>query len=100
MNRESVDAYLRDGCGRCEHYRTPACKVHLWTEALVALRQVVLEAGLEETMKWGSPCYTLGGKNVAMVVAQKDFSAQCQLPADEFYADSFTSEADLANAVA
>ncbi len=49
--------------------------MHLWTEALVALRQLVLEAGLDETMKWGSPCYTLGGKNVAMIVAQKDFSA-------------------------
>jgi CDP-4-dehydro-6-deoxyglucose reductase len=27
--------------------------------------------------------------------AKRDFVAQCQLPADEFYADSFTSEADL-----
>jgi uncharacterized protein YdeI (YjbR/CyaY-like superfamily) len=73
VNRESVDAYLRDGCGRCEHYRTPSCKVHLWTDALVALRQVVLLSELDETMKWGAPCYTLGGKNVVMVAAQKDF---------------------------
>jgi CDP-4-dehydro-6-deoxyglucose reductase len=27
--------------------------------------------------------------------AQRDFAAQCKLPAEEFYADSFTSEADL-----
>jgi CDP-4-dehydro-6-deoxyglucose reductase len=27
--------------------------------------------------------------------AQRDFVAQCKLPEDEFYADSFTSEADL-----
>jgi CDP-4-dehydro-6-deoxyglucose reductase len=26
--------------------------------------------------------------------AQRDFVAQCRLPEDEFYADSFTSEAD------
>jgi len=33
----------------------------------------------------------------AMVnAAQSDFTAQCALPAEEFYADAFTSEADLA----
>jgi CDP-4-dehydro-6-deoxyglucose reductase len=33
----------------------------------------------------------------AMVdAAQNDFTAQCGLPAEEFYADAFTSEADLA----
>ena len=40
------------------------------------------------------------GAPVMVDAAQNDFSAQCQLPTDEFYADSFTSEADLANAVA
>ncbi len=30
--------------------------------------------------------------------AQRDFVAQCKLPEDEFYADSFTSQADLAAA--
>lgn len=29
--------------------------------------------------------------------ARKDFMAQCQLPEDEFYADSFTTQADLAS---
>ena len=28
--------------------------------------------------------------------ARADFIAQCKLPEDEFYADSFTTEADLA----
>jgi len=36
------------------------------------------------------------GAPVVVESAKRDFSAQCQLPADEFYADSFTSEADLA----
>ena len=75
MNRESVDAYLRDGCGRCEHYQTPQCKVHAWTDALRALRAAALDAGLAETMKWGSPCYTLGDANVAMIVAFRDSCA-------------------------
>ncbi len=38
------------------------------------------------------------GAPVMVDAAQKDFTAQCQLPADEFYADAFTSEADLAAA--
>jgi uncharacterized protein YdeI (YjbR/CyaY-like superfamily) len=75
VNRESVDAYLRDGCGRCEHYRTAACKVLRWTDLLKALRALVLASGLTEEMKWGSPCYTLDGRNVAMVVSFKDCCA-------------------------
>jgi len=31
--------------------------------------------------------------------ARMDFTAQCGLPVDEFYADSFTSEADKQAAV-
>lgn len=34
------------------------------------------------------------GAPVMVESAQRDFVALCQLPADEFYADSFTSEAD------
>ncbi len=75
MNRTSVDAYLRDGCGRCVHYRTPACKVRTWTPVLEALRAIAQASGLTETMKWGSPCYTLAGKNVLMVVAFKESCA-------------------------
>lgn len=36
------------------------------------------------------------GAPVVVDSAQRDFIAQCGLPEDEFYADSFTSEADLA----
>jgi CDP-4-dehydro-6-deoxyglucose reductase len=32
--------------------------------------------------------------------AQRDFEARCGLPDDEFYADSFTSEADKHGALA
>ncbi|TFW23276.1 CDP-6-deoxy-delta-3,4-glucoseen reductase [Massilia arenosa] len=36
------------------------------------------------------------GAPVMVDAAKRDFSAQCGLPTDEFYADAFTSEADLA----
>ncbi|NQE48076.1 CDP-6-deoxy-delta-3,4-glucoseen reductase [Herbaspirillum rubrisubalbicans] len=36
------------------------------------------------------------GAPIVVESAQRDFSAQCKLPEGEFYADSFTSEADLA----
>jgi uncharacterized protein YdeI (YjbR/CyaY-like superfamily) len=72
MNTGTVDSYLQDGCGRCDHYQTPQCKVHRWTPGLVTLREVALASGLVETMKWGSPCYTLDGKNVAMLISFKD----------------------------
>jgi CDP-4-dehydro-6-deoxyglucose reductase len=40
------------------------------------------------------------GAPVVIDAAQKDFTSQCQLPSEEFYADAFTSEADLADAAA
>ncbi len=38
------------------------------------------------------------GAPIVIQSAQTDFVEQCGLPEDEFYADSFTSEADLAHA--
>lgn len=75
MNNTSVDSYLREGCGRCEHFQTPACKVHLWTPILLGLRELLRKTDLEETMKWGSPCYTLNRKNVVMLASRKDCCA-------------------------
>jgi CDP-4-dehydro-6-deoxyglucose reductase len=37
------------------------------------------------------------GIPVMVDAARRDFTAQCRLPEDEFYADSFTSQADLAS---
>ena len=73
IHNESVEKFLAEGCGRCEHFQTPQCKVHDWAGALVELRALLRTSGLEETMKWGSPCYTLEGKNVAMLVAYRDW---------------------------
>jgi len=76
MLQTTVDGYLNDGCGRCDHFRTPACKVHLFTAALAALRARLRETELVEEMKWGSPCYTIGGKNVVILAA---FRGACAL---------------------
>ncbi len=67
-----VDEYLSEGCGRCSLVGTPECKVHTWQEELKALRRLLLQCGLTEERKWGSPCYTLNGKNVVMIAAFKD----------------------------
>jgi len=43
--------------------------------ALAALRQLVLDAGLDEVFKWRSPCYCLGDGNVATLWSFKDRAA-------------------------
>ncbi len=38
-----------------------------WPEEIARLRPLLLDAGLDEEIKWGKPCYTLGGKNIAIM---------------------------------
>jgi uncharacterized protein YdeI (YjbR/CyaY-like superfamily) len=66
-----VDKYLIDGCMRCKYGGTPQCKVNNWREELELLRQIVLETGLKEEIKWGVPVYTSHGKNIVSVGALK-----------------------------
>ncbi|WPR73567.1 YdeI/OmpD-associated family protein [Algoriphagus sp. NG3] len=66
-----VDKYLIDGCMRCKYGGTPQCKVNNWKEELELLRQLVLETGLTEELKWGVPVYTHKGKNILTVAALK-----------------------------
>ena len=70
MNTD-IDNYFVNGCGRCDDYATPNCKVHLWTDGLSELRRIVLSCGLNEEAKWGMPCYTFQNKNVVMISAFK-----------------------------
>ncbi|EKB48200.1 YdeI/OmpD-associated family protein [Cecembia lonarensis] len=67
-----VDKYLIDGCMRCKYGGTPQCKVRNWVEELESLRQIVLETGLKEEIKWGVPVYTNKGKNIVTVNALKE----------------------------
>ncbi len=71
----SVDAYFTEGCGRCPLGGTPQCKVHLWPTEMEQLRRIVLDCGLTEEAKWGVPCYTFRGKNIAIVSAFTEFCA-------------------------
>jgi uncharacterized protein YdeI (YjbR/CyaY-like superfamily) len=65
--------YFTEGCGRCKLYTTPACKVHTWAAELRLLRQILQATGLAEQAKWGMPCYTYNGSNVAMLLAFKGY---------------------------
>lgn len=42
-----------------------------WSDELRALRAILLECGLAEQLKWGKPCYTDGGKNIAIAQEMK-----------------------------
>ena len=61
--------YFAQGCGRCSRFATPACSSQTWAAGLQALRQVCLGVGLVETAKWGHPCYTHQGRNIAILGA-------------------------------
>jgi uncharacterized protein YdeI (YjbR/CyaY-like superfamily) len=64
-----IEDYFTKGCGRCERFDTPDCSTKLWTPGLDELRQVCLEAGLSEAVKWGHPCYEHAGRNIALIGA-------------------------------
>ena len=68
-----VDAYFAEGCGRCELYQTPQCKVHSYVEPMEHLRSLLLETELKEDFKWKQPTYTLNEKNVLILTAFKDY---------------------------
>ena len=61
--------FFRDGCGRCARFGTDDCSARLWTDALAGLRALCQQAGLEETAKWGHPCYMHAGRNIAILGA-------------------------------
>jgi uncharacterized protein YdeI (YjbR/CyaY-like superfamily) len=47
-----------------------------WREEQAALRALALACGLEETLKWGKPCYTTpDGANIVLIQTFKGFCA-------------------------
>ena len=44
-----------------------------WSAELKRLREILTNTGLEETIKWGAPCYTWNGKNVVGMMAFKNY---------------------------
>lgn len=67
-----IEDYFALGCGRCARHATPDCATQAWTPGLTHLRRICLSAGLSETVKWGHPCYTHAGRNVALLGALRD----------------------------
>lgn len=53
-----VDAYFRNA--------------KQWRKELEQLRAIVLDCGLDEELKWRQPCYTSGGRNVAILQSFRD----------------------------
>lgn len=64
-----IEDYFTRGCGRCHRFATADCSARLWAEGLARLRRLCRDAGLQETVKWGHPCYTHAGRNVAIIGA-------------------------------
>ena len=47
----------------------------IWKEHIELLRNVALSTGLEETLKWGCPCYMHKGKNIVLIHYFKNYAA-------------------------
>ncbi len=50
-------------------------KNNRWEAEIRLLRALLLDFPLTEELKWGCPCYTLGGSNVALIHTFKDYCA-------------------------
>ena len=46
-----------------------------WQKEIVKLREIVLETGLIEELKWGAPCYTFQQSNVVLIHVFKEYCA-------------------------
>ncbi|WP_010137313.1 YdeI/OmpD-associated family protein [Oceanicola sp. S124] len=66
------DDFFTKGCGRCARFETPDCAALRWSAVLEGLRALCRDAGLEETAKWGHPCYMHAGRNIALIGAFRD----------------------------
>jgi uncharacterized protein YdeI (YjbR/CyaY-like superfamily) len=51
------------------HYLSKAKK---WKEEMEMLRAILLQCSLEETLKWGKPCYCYESNNIVMIQAFKE----------------------------
>lgn len=61
MTDPDVDAYI--------------ARSTMWPAEMEALRPILLGAGLDEQIKWGKPCYSRDGSNIAIMQEMKAFLA-------------------------
>lgn len=64
-----IEDFFTRGCGRCERFDTPDCSARRWSAGLDALRSICRDMGLQESVKWGHPCYMHAGRNIAIIGA-------------------------------
>ena len=64
-----IEDYFAKGCGRCDRFETDACSTKRWALGLATLRDICRAASLAEEVKWGHPCYTHHGRNIAIMGA-------------------------------
>lgn len=64
-----IEDYFTQGCGRCERFATDDCSSRLWADGQKRLRQICTSMNLQETVKWGHPCYVYKGRNIALITA-------------------------------
>lgn len=64
-----IEDYFAKGCGRCDRFATDACSTKRWAVGLAKLRDICRASGLVEEVKWGHPCYTHNGRNIAIMGA-------------------------------
>ncbi|MCU0709303.1 MAG: YdeI/OmpD-associated family protein [Pirellula sp.] len=67
-----IDDYFSKGCGRCDRFDTPDCSTKRWSEGLAELRNLCLQSGLLEAVKWGHPCYMHRDRNIAIIGALRE----------------------------
>jgi uncharacterized protein YdeI (YjbR/CyaY-like superfamily) len=67
-----IEDFFTRGCGRCDRFDTPDCSTKRWTAGLNRLREICRATGLTEEVKWAHPCYTLDGRNIAIIGAFRD----------------------------
>ncbi|HWY10018.1 MAG TPA: YdeI/OmpD-associated family protein [Bacteroidia bacterium] len=46
-----------------------------WIEEIEMLRNIALECGLDEELKWGCPCYAHDGSNIVLIHIFKEYCA-------------------------
>lgn len=67
-----VEDFFTKGCGRCERFATPDCSIRKWETGLNNLRRICRSMDLEEAVKWGHPCYSFAGRNIAILGAFRE----------------------------
>ena len=48
-------------------------QLEIWSQEMVKLRKIMLTLGIDETLKWSIPVYVANGKNVAGIIALKNY---------------------------